>query len=133
MNEWLFITRFICRVRQYERNPSAFSLEHYEAWYNVNVWGPVIMMILQMLTLFSNLVNYNLLFLDNKRITIYTRNTENHMKKNKLKRMESSAGICQNYKYEISELQRYPMRFLIYWLTSSTNLLKLEERWEIIV
>ncbi|RGB24223.1 hypothetical protein C1646_773383 [Rhizophagus diaphanus] len=29
-------------IRQYERNPNAFSLDHYEAWYNVNVWGPII-------------------------------------------------------------------------------------------
>ncbi|CAG8681919.1 13622_t:CDS:2, partial [Funneliformis mosseae] len=29
-------------IRQYERIPSAFSLEHQEAWYNVNVWGPII-------------------------------------------------------------------------------------------
>ncbi|CAG8640635.1 226_t:CDS:2, partial [Diversispora eburnea] len=29
-------------VRQYERTPNAFSLDHYEAWYNVNVWGPII-------------------------------------------------------------------------------------------
>jgi hypothetical protein len=29
-------------IRQYERNPSGFSLGHYENWYNVNVWGPVI-------------------------------------------------------------------------------------------
>ncbi|CAG8471208.1 2286_t:CDS:10 [Diversispora eburnea] len=29
-------------ARQYERNPSAFSLDHYEAWYNVNVWGPIV-------------------------------------------------------------------------------------------
>ncbi|CAG8526788.1 4541_t:CDS:2 [Funneliformis mosseae] len=26
-------------IRQYERIPSAFSLEHHEAWYNVNLWG----------------------------------------------------------------------------------------------
>ncbi|CAG8621522.1 4564_t:CDS:2, partial [Diversispora eburnea] len=29
-------------VRQYERTPNTFSLDHYEAWYNVNVWGPII-------------------------------------------------------------------------------------------
>ncbi|CAJ0876178.1 5051_t:CDS:2 [Entrophospora sp. SA101] len=29
-------------VRQYERTPNAFSLDHYEAWYNINVWGPII-------------------------------------------------------------------------------------------
>ncbi|CAG8578678.1 2772_t:CDS:10, partial [Paraglomus occultum] len=29
-------------VRQYERVPNAFSLNQYEAWYNVNVWGPIV-------------------------------------------------------------------------------------------
>nr|CAG8506175.1 14904_t:CDS:2 [Entrophospora candida] len=29
-------------VRQYERTPNAFSLDHHEAWYNINVWGPII-------------------------------------------------------------------------------------------
>ncbi|CAG8721891.1 9360_t:CDS:2, partial [Funneliformis mosseae] len=29
-------------IRQYERNSSGFSLGHYENWYNVNIWGPVI-------------------------------------------------------------------------------------------
>ena len=32
----------IDRVRQYERVPNAFSLNQYEAWYNVNVWGPIV-------------------------------------------------------------------------------------------
>ncbi|CAG8548246.1 10741_t:CDS:10 [Cetraspora pellucida] len=29
-------------IRQYKRNPNAFSLDHYEALYNINVWGPII-------------------------------------------------------------------------------------------
>ncbi|CAI2196308.1 505_t:CDS:2, partial [Funneliformis geosporum] len=29
-------------VCKYERNPSAFALDQYEAWYNINAWGPII-------------------------------------------------------------------------------------------
>jgi len=29
-------------VREYERNPNPFSSDQYEAWYNINVWGPII-------------------------------------------------------------------------------------------
>jgi len=36
------IIHSIRRVRGYERNPNAFSLDQYEAWYNINVWGPII-------------------------------------------------------------------------------------------
>ncbi|CAJ0905656.1 1528_t:CDS:10 [Entrophospora sp. SA101] len=30
------------RIRQYERHPNPFTIDHHEGWYVVNLWGPVV-------------------------------------------------------------------------------------------